>query len=338
MLPPFRALLLCFCATVCAVHGQTQTRTNELIRANQGSVVLVKGAEGGGSAFIARIGQGKYLITNQHVVAGIATPTFTLADRTVLKTGTAAAALDHDIMSFGIDGSLPAIEAMQQVDQHASIGDEVVVLGNPSASGVIRPISGKILGIGPQLVEVSAEFIAGNSGSPIIHVPTGKVIGVATYIEQKKADFRQGRLEPTIRRFGFRLDSIKKWEPVRWWHYYDEQQTIENVQRRTMNLIALLESVGQGRGMPAHLLTDRAVEEPFRKFLGAARTVASQNDASKVLETFMQDLQRAATEDIDHARQRIGYSYFMSRLKEEEEHRAPIAKELEQILKSGRGL
>lgn len=332
----FRALLFCFCATVCAADGQN--RTNELIRANQGSVALVKGAEGGGSAFIAKIGQGKYLITNQHVVADIATPTFTLADRTVLKTGSAAAALEHDIMSFGIDPSLPAIEAMQQVDQHASIGDEVLVLGNPSASGVIRPISGKILGIGPQLVEVSAEFIAGNSGSPIIHVPTGKVIGVATYIEQRKADFRQGRLRPTIRRFGYRLDSIKRWEPVRWWHYYDEQQTIENVQRRTMNLNALLNSVGQGRGMPTHLLSDRAVQEPFQKFLSAARTIASQNDATKVIETFMQDLQRAATEDIDHARQRIGYSYFIERLAEEERNRAPIAKELEQILKSRPGL
>ena len=336
MQPLFRALLFCICAAVYTAHGQSKA-TNELIRATQGSVVLVKGAEGGGSGFIAKIGQGKYLVTNQHVVAGIANPSFTLVDRTVLKTGSAAAALEHDVMSFGIDSSLPAIEAMQQVDQHASIGDEVLVLGNPSASGVIRPISGKILGIGPQLVEVSAEFIAGNSGSPIIHVPTGKVIGVATYIEQEKANYREGRLRPTIRRFGYRLDSIKKWEPVRWWHYYDEQQTVENVKRRTMNLIALLNNIGRGRGLPSNVLDDRAVEEPFQKFMSAARTITSQNDATKVVETFMKDLQRAATEDIDHARQRIGYSYFMERLKEEEEHRAPIAKELEQALKSRPG-
>jgi len=180
--------------------------------------------------------------------------------------------------------------------------------------------------------------IAGNSGSPIIHVPTGKVIGVATYIERKKADYRKGRLEPTIRRFGYRLDSITRWEPVRWWDYVDEQQTIENVQRRTMNLVTLLESIGQGRGMPADVLTDRAVQEPFEKFRSAAPAIASQNDAIKVIETFMKDLQRASCEDIDHARQRIGYSYFIERLAEEQRHRAPITKELEQILKSHRGL
>ena len=71
---------------------------------------------------------------------------------------------------------------MDHVDENASIDDDVVVLGNAEGGGVINTIKGKIVGVGPNLVEVDAAFVPGNSGSPIIHLKTGKVIGVATYL------------------------------------------------------------------------------------------------------------------------------------------------------------
>lgn len=304
-----------------------------LLQKHRRSVAVVQGAEGGGSAFIAQIGKGKYLITNQHVVAGIATPTFTMPDRTVLKVGTAAAAIDHDIMSFGIGDDVTALEAMQGVDQFAAVGDDVVVLGNPDAAGVVRPITGVIQGIGPQLVEVSAPFIAGNSGSPIIHVKTGKVIAVATYLRREVANPREGRETPSLRRFGYRLDSIKRWERVIWWQYHDEHKTLENVRQRTVELMAVLVSIGEGQTPPASSVTDPMLQQPLSKFSMSLRMRKNRKQFLEEATTFMNDLIRAANEDIGLARQRIGYDYFRGELAKEEKMRAPVESILDVIMK-----
>lgn len=305
-----------------------------LLQQHRRSVAVVQGAEGGGSAFIAQIGKGKYLITNQHVVAGIVNPTFTMPDRTVLKVGTAAAAIDHDIMSFGIGNDVTAMEAMQGVDQFAAVGDDVVVLGNPDAAGVIRPITGVIQGIGPQLVEVSAQFIPGNSGSPIVHVKTGKVIAVATYLRREAANPMEGREAATVRRFGYRLDSIKRWEPVIWWQYHDEHKTLENVRQRTVELMTVLVSIRGGQTPPASSVTDPMLQMPLSKFSMSLRLSKDRKQYLEEATTFMNGLVRAANEDIALARQRIGYSYFRSELEKEEKMRAPVGNFLDDIMKA----
>jgi hypothetical protein len=306
----------------------------ELLMKHRRSVAVVKDADGGGSAFIAQIGKGKYLITNQHVVAGHANPSFTMPDRTQLKVGSAAAALGHDIMSFGISDDVTAIEVMQNVEQYAAIGDDVVVLGNPDAAGVIHPIAGKVVGIGPQLVEVSAAFVAGNSGSPIVHVKTGKVIGVATYITREAKNIDEGRLTPTIRRFGFRLDSIKRWEPVRWWHYNDDYETVEKIHQRSLELLAILTRLREGKTTHPNAVRDPMVQAPLAKFAQNLRTSRSQKEYLDGAEEFMKGLQRASSEDIDIARRRVGYDFFLERLAEEERLRAPIAAILDTVLKT----
>src|SRR5688572_27316658 len=96
-------------ATLLAVdaYGDERKSVAELTRANVAGLAVVEGNGFAGSAFVARIGKGRYLITNQHVVAGMDVPVFTTPDRRRLKIGTAAAAEGHDVMAFGIeqDGS-----------------------------------------------------------------------------------------------------------------------------------------------------------------------------------------------------------------------------------------
>ena len=321
--------------TIAADFGK---EIGELLQKHRRSVAVVKDDDGGGSAFIAQIGKGKYLITNQHVVAGHANPTFTMPDRTLLKVGTAAAAFGHDIMSFGVEGDVTAIEAMQEVEKYAAIGDDVVVLGNPDAAGVIRPITGTIMGIGPQLVEVSAAFVAGNSGSPIVHVKSGKVIGVATYITREERNLDEGRLAPTVRRFGYRLDSIKRWEPVRWWDYNDEFQTVEKIHKRSLELLAILTRLHEGKTTHPNAVQDPMIQAPLAKFAQSLRTIQTQQGYIEGAEEFVKGLKRASFEDIDIARRRVGYSFFLERLVEEERLRAPIAEILDTVLKTKPGL
>ena len=58
------------------------------------------------------------------------------------------------------------------------IGDKITVHGNSGGGGVVTRIQGKVLGVGPNLVEVDAEFVQGNSGCPILS-DSLEVVGVA---------------------------------------------------------------------------------------------------------------------------------------------------------------
>ena len=144
-------------------------------------------------------------------------------------------------MQDSIQGGL---EVMQQVDKNVSIGDDVLVLGNSQGSGVVTEISGKVTGIGPELVEVDAKFVAGNSGSPIIHVKTGKVIALATFAVIRKLDTLGKDSQFTeIRRFGYRLDTVPKWEFRQWDGFQKEGDTVAEVERKSESLIILLRDI-----------------------------------------------------------------------------------------------
>jgi len=48
-------------------------------------------------------------------------------------------------------------------DANVRIGDEVVVLGNSGGGGVVTSLKGEVRGLGPDRIEVSAEFIRGTA-------------------------------------------------------------------------------------------------------------------------------------------------------------------------------
>jgi hypothetical protein len=320
--------------TATAFAGEERNTVAELTKAHSADVAIVEGNGGSGSAFIARIGKGRYLITNQHVVAGMDAPVFTSPNRTRLKIGTAAAAAEHDVMSFGIEQTGSALDVMQDVDKHVSIGDDVAVLGNPNGEGVIHPITGKVVGIGPQLVEVSAEFVSGNSGSPIVHMRTGKVIGVATYIRYEPPSIVEGKSAASSRRFGYRLDSIRKWLPVRMWEFNDEAATIDRLRGRTLDLATIILHMRANRALSPSRLKDTEVRGIYERHL--ANVVHLENLTARVKNgtSFLDSLLQASTADVAHARRRISYDYFLDQLEREVAAREPFPRILEILLKA----
>jgi hypothetical protein len=112
-----------------------------------------------------------------------------------------------------IVGSAPSVLELEPQIEKLKIGDAIVVAGNSEGEGVVREIPGRIVGIGPDRIEVDAEFVPGNSGSPILLKSTGRVIGVATYMKVPRA--RGGAKSPfslnEVRRFGYRIDTVAKW-------------------------------------------------------------------------------------------------------------------------------
>jgi trypsin-like peptidase len=311
-----------------ATAPQPDTGAAALVRDYRNGLVFVEGSAGKGSGFVTDIKGKKYLATNAHVLAGVKAPAFKLLDRTPVQVGAGFAAVDHDLVALTVVSGGTAIPAMESFDQNVSIGDDVVVLGNAEGAGVVNLLQGKVVGVGPNLVEVDAPFVPGNSGSPIIHARSGKVIGIATYMLIR--NLNAGKQE--VRRFGYRLDSVQKWQPIDWRRFYGEADTIDKIEKLTTDLVALVQDVSR------HGRVTLAFENPaIRNALGTlndARTSrASQRDADRAMQSFFSSLRFASQGDVRDAKNRLTYDFFQRRLATEEKDREELYRIFDRALK-----
>ncbi len=304
----------------------------QLVRRFGGSLVFVEGKTPG-SGFVCSIGGKKSVITNQHIVAGNPGAKFTLPDGSPIGTGQAAAAVGHDIMSFALLSDTKAMEMMTDVEKDAAIGDDISVLGNQDGDRIIAPIAGKLLGIGSDRVEVSAEFAQGNSGRPIVHIRSGKVIAIATYTTMPRIDPNTGRPKdpPEVKRFGFRLDSVKKWEPVAWPAYTAEFQALEKIEARTNDLLKFLRS----RRLEPAAYTDPAIRSAMERYASArTSTGLIKTDPLSAARDLQNSLRSACDSDIAQAIPLVRYDFFRHRLGEQKKLRAEFPKALDLAMKS----
>ena len=225
-------------STATSEYRDAQQSAARFVQTYHDSLVFITGTEGAGSGFVAALGTGNFLVTNVHVVAGIPDAAFKKLDGATVHGGSPSMAVGEDIFCMALPAGGTPLPVMRGVDSNAAIGDEVVVLGNADGQGVINTIIGKIVGIGPNLVEVDAPFVPGNSGSPIIHLKTGKVIGVATYYVTNQYDVTTEKklIRPVIRRFGYRLDGVNQWQPVNWGAFWQQRGQMESIEKLTADL------------------------------------------------------------------------------------------------------
>lgn len=303
-----------------------------LTREYRNSLVFVEGKSGKGSGFVCEIGGRKFVITNQHVVAGNSGAAITRLDLSPIKTGQAGAAVGHDIMSFALFSDAKAMPVMSEVEKNAAIGDDVAVLGNANGDRVIKPVTGKLVGIGPDRVEVSAEFVPGNSGSPIVHIKSGKVIGVATYAKIRKVDSLTGKPKdaPEVKRFGYRIDKVKQWQPVNWPTYTADFQAMEKIEARTNDLVKLITS-SQLNSMD---YGDPAIRSPLERYANAAAGHGLiKTDRVSAWKDLTAALRTACNTDIEQAQHQLSYDYFRHQLADQQTLRSEFFKGFDEFLK-----
>ncbi len=322
--------------TAAAVRAQSaDEQAANLVKEYSGSLVFVEDKGGAGSGFVCTFAGRKFVFTNQHVVAGHSGAKLTLLDQSQLKVGQAAAAVGHDIMSLALLSDTKAMDMMTEVEKNASIGDEVVVLGNPEGARVIKPLTGKLVGIGPNLIEVTAEFVPGNSGSPIFHLKSGKVIGIATYLTMRDMDGLSGRAVPKVRRFGYRLDSVKQWQPVAWPAYNEEHATIERIKERTHDLAALLREMSRSGGVNASHHQNPAIRRPLDKFSEATSAKGLlPTDRARAVKDLMDAMRQASQSDVQLANARLRYDFFRKELSEEQQVRGQFYKIFDELMRT----
>jgi hypothetical protein len=338
MKPLVLALLLALALPGLSSEDAPPLTTAELVKAHRNNLVFVMGPEGAGSGFVARLGGVNYLFTNAHVAAGVRGAAFKTLDGTQVPVGAASIAVGHDIFRLLVAAGSKPMEVMDHVEENASIDDDVVVLGNAEGAGVINTIKGKIVGIGPNLVEVDAPFVPGNSGSPIIHLKTGKVIGVATYLIIKKYDpaTRQAIREPRVRRFGYRLDSVKTWQPVNAAAFFAQATEMDRIEQLTEDLGKFLLDLARNRQITPGLHTNPAIKTQIEWWSANSKRRLSPRDSATADQNFFAGLKNTSTADLVAARSHLTYEYFQRALAEQQQQRRQITEVFDQILQEMR--
>ena len=165
-----------------------------------------------GSGFIAKMDDKTYIFTNQHVILGCPKVSFRTTTGEVLNPRSVELSLNRDIVRLQIEDRDGFV-----VSATPAIDIPIAIFGNSEGGGVATELYGETTGVTADLVEVSAEFVSGNSGSPVLNEQK-EVIGIASFVRfnSKEDDDKED-----VRRFCYRLTG-DKWVPVNWKQYNEK--------------------------------------------------------------------------------------------------------------------
>ena len=293
------------------------------------ALVIIEGDYSRGSGFVAKMYDQYFIVTNEHVLSGNKKITITGLDGTKYPTnGAFYGAMGRDAALLKIPAELAKNYFEIQADAlaDAKVGDMVTVPGNVEGAGVATQSNGKVLGIGPDLVESDAKMAPGNSGSPIIHRGSEKVLGMATYAIRYQLDnLGKAANLAEVRWFGVRLDNLtaKQWEVMDWTRFSDQGQTLKEIEDFSRVEIAILQDVK----LPATnnpKITNAL--NTLRTDLASAMRSNSKQDYLAALQAFFQRLKTLANSDFsDLANQKL-YSYHAGLIKQLQDVRTAIDK------------
>ncbi len=180
-------------------------------------VIIACGSDYGdwsGSGFIANMDGKTYLFTNQHVVLGADTISFKTAKGEKIYPKAVELSATRDMARLLLDDQ----DALA-ISDNVAMDAPMAVFGNSEGGGVATALYGKVNGVGADVVEVSAEFVSGNSGSPVLNTNM-EVIGIASYVRYSSpSKMKEGtQFENKVRRFCYRLNDVQ-WARVDWKDY-----------------------------------------------------------------------------------------------------------------------
>ncbi|HEX4083376.1 MAG TPA: serine protease [Chthoniobacteraceae bacterium] len=229
-------------------------------------LLIADGSKGEGSGCLIDYQGHTLIVTNAHIISEIGGAKFRELDSTEVPPASAFAFADGADLAVAAQTTAAHGLELANVDKEVAVGDDVIVLGNSLGADVATKITGKVTGIGPNLVEVDAKFVEGNSGSPIIQVKSGKVIGIATFAERPRVTALSGdsQYSSEWRRFGYRLDTVRLWQHPSPQQFAVESETYESVHKKTLSLIALAEDLSNGHIVLAKY---EAPDNPLRQIV-----------------------------------------------------------------------
>jgi S1-C subfamily serine protease len=316
------------------------------------AVVVIKGDLMEGTGFLVKTPDGPAVVTNLHVIS--ANPNVKILTTTgqQIKTVSLKGASDRDLAMFMIqDDHYTYLDLATDIKDTVQPDDEVITPGNSEGGEVVLDTTGMVLGIGPQLIEVSNPVYHGNSGGPVIHTKTGKVLAVVTGAREvnvsdavDKASFgnKNSAITGSMRYFGLRLDTVPTWETYDWNRFLSETTFLKNFHDQSRCLDSFMNGAGYEK---AHLAgTEENGHPDSRYYLRNDKIVtahdnyhkmATDADDSQRLDAtreMVMDLEGIADADMD-AIQNSGnfYGFDQQRAAQEVKYRKALRTEIENL-------
>ena len=305
------------------------------------AVVLIKGDNAEGTGFLVKTPDGPVVMTNLHVISNNPNLQITTNTGVPITILSYKGATDRDMAKISIkDGNFKYLTLATDVSGTVQTGDDVITPGNSEGGDVMLNTKGKVLGLGPDRVEIDNPIYHGNSGGPIIHVKSGQVIGIVTEAmkvdttdELDKASFanRNSAISRSMRYFGLRLDTVPGWEPYDWRNFQNETAFLDQFDKRSRCLDCFLNAPDDNKPDDIVWREDdkivKANSEFFDQSTGA--DTGQQLDADKIMWSEITDL---ANTDMDAIQNPNNfYSFDRQRAKDEIAYRKAIIAELAQI-------
>lgn len=213
------------------------------------SMLIVENDEGAGSGFVCNMDGEKWIVTNEHVTRGAGPLVFKTIDGGVIKgeiqrvkkadkkrAGSSKrrdgsnfiveVAANRDLVRMPVKTDIKGLD----ISTNLTIGKHVRTFGNSDGGGVLTSLDGRILGIGPDRLEVDIPVVQGNSGGAIID-DNGQVVGVITYgtFRPDPGNWsKAGTRFAEVRRFGYRIDG-SEWIPMTLGDYFERSRKLKEL-------------------------------------------------------------------------------------------------------------
>jgi hypothetical protein len=177
------------------------------------ALVFIESGAGKGSGFIAEMGGKTYLFSNQHNFLGATDIRLRAMHGGLLEPISFELNKTRDLVRFELKPEdAKELTVLQLAAGNPEINQPIMVYGNSAGGNVATELKGKILGVGPSDIEIDADIVPGNSGSPVLD-SAGRVLGVATYItfemefsgDDHRKQIYKGTRFKDARRYGVRI-------------------------------------------------------------------------------------------------------------------------------------
>lgn len=210
-------------------------------RSSLSCILIVQTDKALGTGFVLQSETNKFILTNQHVIQGAKEIKFQFANGKVLDWVTMELGDSDDLARFTFKNDT-AVDGLRLASKLPTIGEPVKIYGNSQGVGALTEVAGKVLAVGPEILEVDAGFVQGNSGSPIC-AADDSVLGVATYVTKNLSSenwVEKGTRFTEVRRFGIRLDREIRWVKVNNTLYQTQAFLLSDINAQMCDLVSLL--------------------------------------------------------------------------------------------------
>ncbi len=186
------------------------------------NIVFIEGTGGSGTGFKVKFGRENVIVTNAHVFLELINPQIRDVFGNNYKIERIISSTTRDLVILKYTPVPKESPVLKMASDVASIPTNapVVAYGNSQGANVNATLPGNFLGVGYDIIEVSAGIVGGNSGGPVVLQSSGEVIGVATFLtirtitpQMTNTRFAANRGQNySVRRFATRIDNLKETE------------------------------------------------------------------------------------------------------------------------------